>query len=67
MRQTGAPVWLAVGRKPMMTDEPYALIGHVRICEGSGGQPLLLPGSGAPAEFRVLGVRYNQKMLNCIV
>jgi hypothetical protein len=31
--------------RPPATDEPDALIGHVRVCGGSGGQPLLLPGS----------------------
>jgi len=30
--------------RPPATDEPDALIGHVRVCGGSGGQPLLLPG-----------------------
>jgi len=55
MRQTGTPVWLATGRKPAVTDEPDALIGHVRVCGGSGGQPLLLPGtlSGQKAARRV--------------
>lgn len=53
MRQTGAPVWLATGRKPVVTDEPYALIGHVRVCGEGAGQPVPLPGSGEPAEFIV--------------
>jgi hypothetical protein len=33
------------GLRPVVTDEPDALIGHVRVCGGSGGKPLLLPGT----------------------
>jgi hypothetical protein len=33
------------GLRPKVTEEPDALIGHVRVCGGSGGQPLLLPGT----------------------
>jgi len=28
----------------VMSEEPDALIGHVRVCGGPGGQPLGLPG-----------------------
>jgi hypothetical protein len=30
-----------------MSEEPYASIGHVRVCGGPGGQPPGLPGSGS--------------------
>jgi hypothetical protein len=39
--------WIVQGSKGM-SEEPYALIGHVRVCGGSGGQPPDLPGSGSP-------------------
>ncbi len=45
MRQTGVTCLVSRGLGPAVTDEPDALIGHVRVCGGSGGQPLLLPGS----------------------
>jgi hypothetical protein len=48
MRQTGSVTCLVRhGLRPLTTEEPDALIGHVRVCGGSGGQPLLLPGSPA--------------------
>lgn len=31
----------------VMSEEPYALIGHVRVCGGPGGQPPGLPGTGS--------------------
>jgi hypothetical protein len=40
-----SPVWLAMGRKPLVTDEPDALIGHVRVCGEGAGQPVPLPGN----------------------
>ena len=48
MRQAGKRLCLVRPRLRLAaTDEPDALIGHVRVCGGSGGQPLLLPGSPA--------------------
>jgi len=44
MRQTGDACLVRRWLRPAATEEPDALIGHVRICGGSGGQPLLLPG-----------------------
>ncbi|MFZ2959474.1 MAG: hypothetical protein WA705_21510, partial [Candidatus Ozemobacteraceae bacterium] len=32
------------------TEEPYALIGHVRDCGGGGEQSLLLPGDKLPGQ-----------------
>jgi hypothetical protein len=50
MRQTGSVTCLVhSGLRPAVTEEPDALIGHVRVCGGSGGQPLLLPGRGRSA------------------
>jgi hypothetical protein len=46
MRQMGVTCLVSHGLRPVVTDEPDALIGHVRVCGGSGGQPLLLPGGG---------------------
>lgn len=61
----GSKVIHQSGAETLITDEPYALIGHVRICGGSGGQPPDLPGTrprAAPGELHVS----TQKMgTNC--
>jgi hypothetical protein len=40
----GVACLVPIRRKPLVTDEPDALIGHVRVCGEGGGQPLPLPG-----------------------
>ena len=40
------PQWIVQGSK-VMPEEPYALIGHVRDCGGSGGQPRIYPAADA--------------------
>ena len=41
----GVACLVSHGRKPLVTDEPDALIGHVRVCGEGGGKPLPLPGT----------------------
>ncbi len=56
----GVACLVCLGRRPLATDEPDVLIGLVRVCGGSGGQPLLLPGSPTPNNrfsFSVFGLR----------
>jgi len=36
---------MASASKLLATDEPDERIAHIRVCGGSGGKPLLLPGS----------------------
>jgi hypothetical protein len=45
MSLQGSKVMRQRGAEALITEEPDALIGHVRICGGPGGQPLGLPGS----------------------
>jgi hypothetical protein len=63
MRQTGGVTCLVRhGLRPLTTDEPDALIGHVRVCGGSGGQPLLLPGTATRQKAaRDAGVKGDSK------
>jgi hypothetical protein len=50
---------------PLVTDEPDALIGLVRVCGGSGEQSLLLPGnlpgiSPKPINSAVVAIRHKR-------
>ena len=66
MRQTGGVTCLVRhGPRPVVTDEPDALIGHVRVCGGSGGQPLLLPGTAMRHATRQRRVEPEEKIILC--
>ncbi len=53
------------GLRPTATEEPDALIGHVRVCGGSGGQPLLLPGTATRLAARHPRVEGVEKVILC--
>src|SRR6266571_5310689 len=44
----GSKVMHQSGAETLVTEEPYALIAHVRVCGGPVEQPLALPGSRPP-------------------
>jgi len=62
---------------PLVTDEPDALIGLVRVCGGSGEQSLLLPGNlpgisklkydfGADS-FNMQNFNVTEAAMNCVM